>query len=185
MRIISGKYKHRRLNPPAGLPVRPTTDYARESLFNILNTYWDLDGVSVLDVFAGTGTVGFEFASRGASSVTAVDVNERCVKFINQTAASFGALNVKAYRKDAFVFLKLAKTSYDFIFADPPFDMADIAEVHKYVFEHNLLKPGGWLIIEHSERIGLSACSHLFQHRIYGKVHFSIFANEDSDEKTT
>jgi len=183
MRIISGKYKHRKI-APSGLSLRPTTDFARESLFNIFNSYLDVEDLDILDLCAGSGTMGFEFLSRGAAHVTAVDIDEKCISFITKTAAKLGEPNLKAIKRDAFTYLTTCRQSFDIIFADPPFEMQGIEKIHKLVFEKNLLNPNGWLIIEHAERTELKDCNRLFQKRTYGKVNFSIFINNNDEEET-
>ncbi|HPT32664.1 MAG TPA: RsmD family RNA methyltransferase, partial [Prolixibacteraceae bacterium] len=121
MRIVSGKYRGRRLQPPVNLPVRPTTDFAKEGLFNVLNNTLDYESLTVLDLFSGTGSIAFEFLSRGAVEVTAVDSNHRCIDFIKKTAADFGASNLKAVKSNSFVFLKHMVAKFDLVFADPPY----------------------------------------------------------------
>ena len=175
MRIVSGRYKRRIISPPANLPVRPTTDMAKESLFNILGNYIDFDGISVLDLFAGTGNISYEFVSRGCSSVTAVDKDFGCIKFINSTAQKFEMKELTALRLDVFRFIATTKYSYDIIFADPPYQLGNIDELSKLVFEHELLNPQGWLIVEHPGEIDLSGSMHFYEHRKYGRVNFSFF----------
>ena len=122
MRIISGKHKGRRITAPKNLPVRPTTDLAKESLFNILNNHYYFDTISVIDLFSGTGNIAFEFASRGAKNIHAVDGNFNCVKFINKTSTEFD-FSINAYRSDVFKFLEKTALNADIIFADPPYDI--------------------------------------------------------------
>jgi len=175
MRIISGTHGGRRLHPPVNLPVRPTTDLAKESLFNILTNIFDFEGTSVLDLFAGTGSISFEFVSRGSAEVTAIDQDNRCVSFIIKTCEEFKIDNLKAYRSDAFSYIKHSLKKYDLIFADPPYDLESIAEIPEKIFERNLLKPDGLLIIEHSRDHDFSKHPKFSQHRKYGKVNFSFF----------
>ncbi len=162
---------------PDNLPVRPTTDLGKESLFNILNNYFYFDRVRVLDLFAGTGNLSYEFASRGALSVVAVDSDQRCTNFIRRTAEKLQYTNIMVVRQDAFAYLKNCRQQFDIIFADPPYQMEGVEKVADLVFEHGLLKPDGWLVIEHPKERDFSANPHFFQHRIYGKLNFSFLVN--------
>lgn len=175
MRIVSGKYRGRKLMPPANLPVRPTTDYAKESLFNILVNWVDYENLEVLDLFSGTGSIAFEFASRGARSVMAVDANPRCIEFIRKSATEFGMTEIEAVRTNAFVFLKHMKAKYDLIFADPPYDLKDLEKIPDLVLESGLLKPEGLLILEHPASYDWSKHVAFSRHRNYGKVNFTFF----------
>lgn len=176
MRIIAGSLKGRRLNPPATLPVRPTTDMARESLFNVLNNYVDYPDCTVLDLFAGTGAVSIEFVSRGARSVTSIDVNTQCTDFIKKSAAGFHINNLRVVRADAFDLLKRAYQQFDIVFADPPYDLETLPMLPDLVFEHHLLTDDGIFILEHSSQYSFVAHPHFWQHRSYGKVNFTFFA---------
>lgn len=183
MRIISGTHKSRLIHTPKNLPVRPTTDLAKEALFNILVNNFDLSEVSVLDLFAGTGGITYEFLSRGATGVTSIDLDLRCVNFIRQTAKDFGFEAVLCFRSDAFRFLKNCENQYDIIFCDPPYDLEGIESIPLTVAERKLLKPGGWLVLEHSGDHNFSELPGFYQQRKYSKVNFSIFeAETDSRE---
>ncbi len=175
MRIVSGKYKRRIITPPKNLPVRPTTDMAKESLFNILNNYIDFSGQNVLDLFSGTGNISYEFISRGAALVTSVDKDFGCVKFIKETAAKLSMDNLKPVRQDVFRFLNNTKSKYDIIFADPPYKLESIGELADTIIERGLLKESGWLIIEHPKEIDFSNNKYFHEHRNYGSVNFSLF----------
>lgn len=180
MRIIGGIHKGRRISPPANLPVRPTTDLAKEGLFNILNNLLDFEGLKVLDLFAGTGSISYEFASREALLVKAIDLNYRCVAFIKKTAAKFGMDNIHAMRTDAFRYLQHAPNmQYDVIFADAPFDMKEIITLPDLVFEKKWLKNDGRLIIEHPADAIFSGHTFFSQQRRYGRVNFSLFEKPD------
>ncbi|MEI7662735.1 MAG: RsmD family RNA methyltransferase [Bacteroidota bacterium] len=179
MRIVSGKYRGRRLQPPVNLPVRPTTDFAKEGLFNVLNNMVDYESLKVLDLFSGTGSIAFEFLSRGVIEVTAVDSNNRCVEFIKKTAADFGATNMKAVKSNSFVFIKHMVTSYDLVFADPPYDLERIEAIPDLVFESGLLAGEGLLILEHSSSYKFEKHPHFDQHRQYGSVNFSFFQRKE------
>ncbi len=175
MRIISGKYNRRILRPPKNLPVRPTTDMAKESLFNILSNKLDFRGTTVLDLFAGTGAISLEFVSRGSSNVVAVDSNQRCVSWIREAAKSLDMSELSALRSDVFKFIERTGATFDIVFADPPYDMEGIENISAKVFEHELLNPGGYLIIEHPKHIDFSGDPWFTDHRKYGKVNFSFF----------
>lgn len=175
MRIISGNHKGRVLRPPQGLPVRPTTDLAKESLFNILNNYIDFESVRVLDLFAGTGNISLEFASRGAETVLSVDLNSRCIDFIMKMASDLDFGNVSAIRTNVFTFLAKQAGKYDVIFADPPYDLPGRETILGLVFDHKWLADEGWLVIEHDKSLSFKNHPLFFDERRYGKVHFSFF----------
>jgi len=175
MRIIGGKYGKRIIHPPKNLPVRPTTDLAKESLFNILKNKVSLEEKSALDLFAGTGAISYEFASRECSSVISVDSNYQCIRFIRQTAIDFDLQSISVVRSDVFRFLKRCKTKFDLIFADPPYMLENIHQISLLVFEYELLRSQGWLVIEHPKTVDLSTQNYFIEHRRYGHVNFSFF----------
>lgn len=175
MRIISGKFRGRRLVPPINLPVRPTTDFAKEGLFNVLNNLLDFESLRVLDLFSGTGSIAFEFLSRGAIEVTAIDSNHRCIEFIKKTADTWGAQNIKAVKTNGFVFIKRMVSTYDLIFADPPYDLDGIEAIPDLIFSSDLLAEDGMLILEHSSGYKFEKHLNFDSHRQYGSVNFSIF----------
>lgn len=176
MRIIGGIHRGKRIDVVKGLPVRPTTDFAKEALFNILNNKLDLDGAEVLDLFAGTGNIALECASRGAA-VTAVDAHYGCNRFISDTAKKL-ELNINTFKSDVFKFLAVHHKPYDLVFADPPYDLENIADIHTHVMTNNLLKEGGLLIIEHGPSTKLETLEHFAEHRKYGNVNFSFFTKQ-------
>ncbi|HEY6141937.1 MAG TPA: RsmD family RNA methyltransferase [Flavobacterium sp.] len=184
MRIISGKYKGRRIFPPKGLPVRPTTDMSKEALFNVLNNNFSFEGLKVLDLFAGTGNISFEFASRGSTPITSVDADFGCVKFIKQVAAEYD-FNIAATKSDVFQFLERNKASYDIIFADPPYglDQKTFEKVVLTVFEKDILQEDGMMIIEHSKYTKLEHLAHFSFQKSYGGSIFSFFEFEKSNEE--
>lgn len=186
MRIISGKYKGRRISPPKNLPVRPTTDMSKESLFNILNNRVDLEGLKVLDLFAGTGNISYEFGSRGAATITAVDEDFGCIKFIKQTAQEFD-FNISAVKSPVKKFLQGAKGQYDIIFADPPYHMDQklFEELVTLIFEHSLLADDGLMIIEHSKHTKMDHQVNFSFEKRYGGSVFSFFELEGNGEKGT
>jgi len=175
VRIISGIYRGRKIHPPTNLPVRPTTDYAKEGLFNVLNNLIDFEETSVLDLFAGTGSITFEFVSRGVPSVLAIDIERRCVEFINKTAEQLGMEGVSVRRMNVKVFLRLAYQKFDLVFADPPYGMEGIALLPGKILEADMMNPRGLLILEHSDKYNFTDHPCFDQLREYGKVHFSIF----------
>ena len=175
MRIIGGKYKGRRLQVPGSFKARPTTDFAREGLFNILANTWDFEGLAVLDLFAGTGSIGFEFASRNASNVDLIEKDGRSVRFLMRTATSFQAENVRVYQSDALKYVVNSVSQYDIIFADPPYDLKTIPSIPDAVLESGILEKEGWLILEHGKSNSFTSHPHFLQLRKYGSVHFSFF----------
>lgn len=178
MRIIAGTLRGRRLNPPQGLPVRPTTDMARESLFNILNNYVVYEDCTVMDLFAGTGAVSLEFVSRGAKEVTSVEINNQCTEFIKATAMQFGIRNLHVVRADVFDLLKRANRRFDIVFADPPYAIENLASLPDLVFEKQVLTDDGIFVLEHPREYSFEEHPHFWQHRAYGKVNFTFFANK-------
>lgn len=177
MRIIAGTLKGRRLNPPANLPVRPTTDMARESLFNILNNYIDYEECSVMDLFAGTGAVSIEFISRGVKDVTSIDINNACTEYIKSASKQLNISNIHVVRADVFDLLKRAYKKFDIIFADPPYALQDLPSLPDIVFQSNVLNDDGIFILEHPKEYSFEDHPHFWQHRAYGKVNFTFFAN--------
>jgi 16S rRNA (guanine966-N2)-methyltransferase len=178
VRIISGRYKGRVLSPPKSLPVRPTTDFAKTALFNIVNNSFDIEALNVLDLFAGTGNISFEFSSRGAGSVTAVDISFQCVRYIRDTAEKLGMKNLRAIKYDSFKFITGTRDRFDLIFADPPYDLDRAAELPTMVFDAGILSKNGWLILEHRAGADYSNMPRFRETRSYGNVGFTIFENE-------
>lgn len=176
MRIISGLYKSRKIVAPKNLPVRPTTDMAKESLFNILNNHFYFDDISVLDLFAGTGNISYEFASRGTENITCVDQDFGCIKFINQTAESYD-MPIQTIKSDVFKFLEKTTLQSNIIFADPPYNFSteQFAKIPELVFQYNLLLENGYLIVEHSKHTDLSAIENYGYSKSYGGNMFSFF----------
>jgi 16S rRNA (guanine(966)-N(2))-methyltransferase RsmD len=176
VRIISGKNKGRKIVAPKNLPVRPTTDMAKESLFNIINNLTDIDGLRVLDLFAGTGNITYEFASRGCKSVTSVDLDNKCTAFISETARKLNYDNIYVIRADYRRFLNSSGGLFDLIFADPPYNMENIEEIPDLIAVNSLMNKNGILIVEHPGTIDFSGHSHYHDHRKYGKVNFTFFS---------
>jgi 16S rRNA (guanine966-N2)-methyltransferase len=175
MRIISGTHKSRRIIAPKGLPTRPTTDYAKEGIFNLIGNEFNIDDCDVLDLFAGIGSVTFEFASRGAKKVICVDQHNGCINFIKKTTLELKFDQIRVLKNDAFRFLKKCDTPFNIIFADPPYDLKNINEIIEIVFEKNLLKENGLLILEHDKSWDFSKNPNFFMHKKYSNVNFSIF----------
>lgn len=177
MRIVSGKHRGRRIIAPGNLPVRPTTDMAKEALFNILNNAYYFDQISVLDLFAGIGSISLEFSSRGCSTIVSVDSNQGCVNFLKKTNEELQE-DIQIVKSDAFLFLERSNQKFDVIFADPPYDM-EIEKFQKLVnliFEKGLLNQDGKLIIEHGQQTDLSDHPNFDQKRKYGSNIFSFFS---------
>jgi len=178
MRIIGGTLKGLRLNPPTNLPVRPTTDLAKEALFNILLNKIEFEGIKVLDLFSGTGNISLEFASRGASEVVSIDRSIQCINYVKDTSRQHKLTQVKTFKADVFKYLEIETEQYDVIFADPPYDLSKIPEIPKIIFEKNLLLPGGLLIVEHQSLQNLSNHAKFVEQRKYGHSSFSFFENK-------
>jgi 16S rRNA (guanine966-N2)-methyltransferase len=180
VRIIGGKYGGRKLHPPRNLPVRPTTDYAKEALFNILNNLVDFEALRVLDLFAGTGSISIEFLSRGASEVVAVDQDFKCIEFIRKTKEVLGDDRLKPVRANIFSFLERSVSTFDLVFADPPYDLARIGEFPGLVLKNQLLTEEGWFVLEHSGKFSFESHPFFRQHRVYGNVNFTFFQYSSS-----
>ena len=183
MRIISGIYGGRRLSPPKNITARPTTDFAKESLFNLLNNRIDFEGIDVLDLFAGTGGIGIECISRGAREVTAVEIAHVQQNWIIACCKQLGIRNLSLIRGDVFKFLSACRTKYDLIFADPPYALDQIPTLPDLILDHthgqqggnSLLKEDGWLVIEHGKDTDFTSHPRHVETRTYGSVHFSFF----------
>lgn len=184
MRIISGKHKGRRIQAPKKLPVRPTTDMAKEALFNVLNNNFNFSGLRILELFAGTGNISYEFASRGSHPITCVDGDFGCVSFIKKTANEFD-FDITALKSDVFAYLERSKNSYDIIFADPPYFLIqnDFEKVVTLIFDNQILDTDGMLIIEHSKDTSLEHMTHFSFAKRYGGTVFSFFEFESEDEE--
>ena len=184
MRIISGKYKGRRIFPPKNLPVRPTTDMSKEALFNVLNNHFSFEGLKVLDLFSGTGNISYEFASRGSDNITSVDGDFGCVKFIKEVAEEYD-FNIAAMKSDVFKFLEKNNTSYDIIFADPPYalDQKTFERIVLLVFERELLREEGMMVIEHSKYTKMDHLMHFSFKKTYGGSIFSFFEMNTAEDQ--
>lgn len=178
MRIISGKYRGKKLILPKNFNARPTTDYAKESLFNILNTNFNFEKLNVLDLFSGSGSISYEFASRGCKSITAIEKNYKNYMVIKNHINLLDAKAIDVIKADAFKILKKLDKQFNIIFADPPYDLPGIDMIPDLVFNPNILLPNGWFILEHSKKHHFSSHQYFSQLKIYGEVHFSIFINK-------
>ena len=181
MRVIGGEFKGRNVHIPKNLPVRPTTDFAREGLFNVLNNQLDFNELTVLDLFSGTGLISLEFLSRGVKSILSIDIHPNCLKHIRNLANEFD-VNWLAQKRDVFNFLKNTDLQFDLIFADPPYDLKNINEITPLVFQNtNLLHPDGVLIVEHSKRTELSKHINFVDSMKYGNGNFSVFKHKNHE----
>ena len=175
MRIISGIYGGRRLSPPKNITARPTTDFAKESLFNLLNNRIDFEGIDVLDLFAGTGGIGIECVSRGARDVTAVEIAHVQQNWIISCCKQLGIRNLSVIRGDVFKFLNACRTKYDLIFADPPYALEELPTLPDVILGQDILKEDGWLVIEHGKDTDFTTHPRHIETRTYGSVHFNFF----------
>lgn len=180
MRIISGSHKGRKIIAPVKLPVRPTTDMAKEGLFNILYHKLSFPELNVLDLFSGTGNIAYEFVSRGCQSVTAIDLNSSCVRFIEQTAEKLNFSALIAIQVDYKRYLEKCGQQFDIIFADPPYQLANLEEVPSLVLKYKVLKSNGIFILEHGKDNQFNDFPGFYDHRKYGNVNFSFFRDTNS-----
>jgi len=178
MRIVSGKYKGRRFDPPKNFRARPTTDFAKENLFNILNNMIDWEETTALDLFGGTGSISFELISRGCPRVMCVEKNFNHTTFIEKTKNELKiGSEMQLVKTDVFVFLDHHKEQFDLIFADPPYDMKNFEDVPHLILEKGLIKPEGIFILEHSKEYDFSGFPSFKDKREYGSVNFSLFTS--------
>lgn len=182
MRIINGKYRSKRISAPKNLPVRPTTDMAKEGIFNVINNSYYFKNLVVLDLFSGTGNVTYEFASRGAKAVTSVDNNYHCTSFIKSMVAEMNFDQVSVLKTDAIKFLESSRSTFRLIYADPPYGMEGQREMVQQIMTGDLLEEEGWLILEHDEYHHFEDLDGFEQQRRYGSVNFSIFVKTTSNE---
>ena len=178
MRIISGTHKGTYIPVPKHFKARPTTDFAKEALFNILANYFDFEELAVLDLFAGTGSIGYEFASRGATQVDMVEINSRYADFIQSKVSAMKFENIHVFQKDVFRILPELISKYDLIFADPPYFLEDLDKIPGEVLKADILESDGWFILEHGHKHSFNSHEKFKEIRRYGSVHFSIFSNK-------
>lgn len=175
MRIITGIYKGRRFDIPHTFKARPTTDFAKENIFNVLNSYIDFEGTTALDLFAGTGSISLELLSRGCQQVVSIEKDRDHHAFIRQCVQKLGADNSVVIRGDVFRYIKSCSQQFDFIFADPPYQLTELAQIPDLIFEKDLIKEEGIFVLEHGAQNDFSNHPHFVEHRKYGSVNFSIF----------
>lgn len=176
MRIITGQYKGRHFDVPRSFKARPTTDFAKENIFNVLTGYVDFDGATALDLFAGTGSISLELLSRGCSQVVSVEKDRDHANFIAQCMKKLGTTDNILIRGDVFRFLKSCHQQFDFIFADPPYALPELPQIPDLIFQYDLLKEDGIFVFEHGKTNDFSEHPHFREHRAYGSVNFSLFA---------
>jgi 16S rRNA (guanine(966)-N(2))-methyltransferase RsmD len=177
MRIISGKYRGRVFDPGKSFHARPTTDFAKESLFNILANHFDFEELKCLDLFAGTGSISYEFISRGCKEITIVELNFKHLQFIKSVLSELSEI-AKVYRADVFKFLENHRVKYDLVFADPPYDHPRLGDVPGSILKADILSEDGILIVEHSKAYDFSKLPGFYDTRVYGSVHFSFFRRD-------
>ncbi|MDR0413359.1 MAG: RsmD family RNA methyltransferase [Dysgonamonadaceae bacterium] len=175
MRIVSGKYKSRRFEVPKSFKARPTTDFAKENLFNIIANRMDLDGATALDLFSGTGSIAFELLSRGCKEVVSVEKDAAHHAFIEKVKEKLQDDALSAVKSDVFRFVESSMQPFDFIFADPPYALKRLNEIPAIILSGSLLKTGGIFVLEHPKEYDFSLCPDFSQKRTYGSVNFSIF----------
>ncbi len=186
MRIISGLHGGRKFNPPTRMPfTRPTTDIAKEGLFNILQNNLDFEELSTLDLFGGTGSISYELASRGCKDLTIVEQDTNMVQFIRKTAAMLGFDFIRIIQSEVFRYMMRCEQSYDFIFAGPPYALQTIDDIPDLVFTKKLLKPGGWFVLEHTPRNDYQQHPYFRRAKNYGTTVFSFFVNEEKQDQTS
>jgi len=182
LRIVSGLYRGKTINPPKNFKARPTTDFAKEALFNILVNHFDFEDLEVLDLFSGTGSIGYEFVSRGASFVEMVEKNYLHSEFIRKVLQDMNIQNARIVKSDAFIYIERMSRAFDIVFADPPYDLEGLAEIPDKILKSRVLKENAWVILEHGNSQDFKDHPSCFDQRNYGSVHFSFFrkAGEES-----
>jgi len=176
MRIIGGEFKGRSFHPGKAFKARPTTDFAKENLFNILQHQLEIEDLKVLDIFAGTGSISYEFYSRGCRDITSVERNFNHYRFIRQSVSELGAeKNIRVIKANAFKFLERTDEKFNLIFADPPYELKELSSIPDAVFNNSVLKDEGFLIVEHPGKYNFENHQHFLEMRKYGSVHFSFF----------
>lgn len=175
MRIIGGRLKGKTILPPKGYEARPTTDFAKEGLFNVLDNEYEFDGLKVLDLFGGTGAIAFEFGSRGAARVYSVEMNRDNAKFIRTEAGKLGLGNVTAVHSNVFDFLPICREKFDIVFADPPYSLEGLDSIPDKVLNMDIMHPGAYFILEHGGEYSFISHPMFKKEKVYGRVHFSFF----------
>ena len=185
MRIITGIYKGRRFDIPRTFKARPTTDFAKENIFNVMNGIVDFEGASALDLFSGTGSISLELLSRGCSGVISIEADKDHHAFIRQCLKKIGADNCVPVRCDAFRFIKGCHQQFDIVFADPPYALPELPQIPDLIFKHKLVAKGGILVFEHGKHNDFSSHPNFIDHRAYGSVNFSLFQNKEDTTPAT
>ncbi|MDB5283394.1 MAG: putative Protein of unknown function methylase [Bacteroidota bacterium] len=183
MRIIGGKLKGIRFQPPQNIPTRPTTDFAKEGLFNVIDNNFNFDNIKVLDLFGGTGSISYEFSSRGCTDITTVEIFPKCAAFIKKTALDLELKGLKVMHMDVFSFIRSAHQKFDVIFAGPPYPLENLASLPDLVFEAGLVEGEGWFILEHNPNHNFDKHPHFHRKKNYGTTIFSIFVNTIQEVK--
>jgi len=174
MRIIGGKFSGHRFYPPQKIPARPTTDIAKEGLFNILQNHFDFDTISALDLFGGTGSISYELASRGCTNIITIEIDRQSVAFIQKTTQQFG-FGIEVVKSDVFKFIESCRQQFDLIFAGPPYPLKSIPEIPDLIFKYQLLNSEGWFVLEHNPQHHFEEHPQFIRSRNYGTTIFSIF----------
>jgi 16S rRNA (guanine(966)-N(2))-methyltransferase RsmD len=177
MRIIGGKLKGIRFQPPQNIPTRPTTDFAKEGLFNIINNNFNFDNIKVLDLFGGTGSLSYEFWSRGCTDITTVEVFPKCAAFIKKTSEDLKMNGLKVLQMDVFQFIQSCNQQFDVIFAGPPYPLENLNTIPDLIFQYDLIDGEGWFILEHNPNHNFEKHPHFLRSKNYGTTIFSIFVN--------
>lgn len=177
MRIIGGIHKGYKLNQPMLEPTRPTTDLAKEALFNILDNYFNFDNIRFLDLFGGTGNISLEFGSRGCTDITTVELNTEAIKFINKTSEKLGFTGHRILQMDVFDYIENCRESFDVIFAGPPYKLPNLAMIPDLIIQKGMIEGEGWFILEHDPKYNFDTHPNLWKRRNYGQTNFSIFTN--------
>ena len=175
MRIVGGKYKGKSIDVPSGFNARPTTDFAKEALFDILDNEYEFENLKVLDLFGGTGSISYEFASRGAGRIWCVEMNPKHASFISSQARGLGISNITVVKHNVFDFLPLCNLKFDMIFADPPYDISGLESIPDKVLGLDILYPGCYFILEHGREHSFKLHPNFVKEKIYGRVHFTFF----------
>ncbi|MFN8275885.1 MAG: RsmD family RNA methyltransferase [Chitinophagales bacterium] len=181
MRIIGGSLKARQFHPPQNIPTRPTTDMAKEGLFNVLSNSFNFDNIKVLDLFGGTGSISYELASRGCTDITTVEIFPKCAQFIRKTAKDLRLDGIHVLQQDVFKFIETCTTQYDLIFAGPPYPLPNLATIPDLIFQHQMVEGAGWFVLEHNPDHNFEQHPHFWKSKNYGTTIFAIFRNQDID----
>ena len=187
MRIITGQYKGRHFDIPRSFKARPTTDFAKENIFNVLNSYIDFEDATALDLFSGTGSISLELASRGCANVISVEMDrdhhrfiQECFRKLQGNNVQSSMFNVQCIRGDVFRFIKSCKMQFDFIFADPPYTLSELDQLPDLIMGHGLLKKDGLFVLEHGKVNDFTQHPNFVEHRAYGSVNFSFFKTSEA-----